>query len=165
MPCTPQTITVDASPWHDVQHYTNIILTRHPWHDLGMEWHIYITYKKKGALIGWRGEGFSRWIQVEFPKIGLEITQKNKNWKNFLKEFKSSFSSWVKEHPKIKRTLWKSSSQVSQLLSLLYIKKNVYRDDKLEEDSKCKTRRKMNWKMIQSVKQEGKRSGVWKKVR
>ena len=37
-------------------------------------------------------------------------------------------------------------------------------DDKLEEDWKCKARRKTNWKMIQSVKQVGKRSRVWKKV-
>ena len=46
----------------------------------------------------------------------------------------------------------------------LYIKKNVYRDDKLEKDWKCKARRKTNWKRIQSVKQVGKRSGVWKKM-
>ena len=34
----------------------------------------------------------------------------------------------------------------------------------MEEDAKCKARRKTYWKMIQSVKQEGKQSGVWKKV-
>ena len=55
MPCTPQTATVDASSWHNVQHYTNIILTRQPWHDLGMAWHIY-NKKKKKALTG-----FKRW--------------------------------------------------------------------------------------------------------
>ena len=41
----------------------------------------------------------------------------------------------------------------------------MYKDDKLEGDWKCKVRRKMNRKMIQSVKQEGKRSGVWKKFK
>ena len=46
----------------------------------------------------------------------------------------------------------------------IYIKKIVYRDDKLEEDWKCKTRRKTNWKRIQSVKQVEKRSRVWKKM-
>ena len=37
-------------------------------------------------------------------------------------------------------------------------------NDKLEKDWKCKTKRKTNWKRIQSVKQVGKQSGVWKKV-
>ena len=36
-------------------------------------------------------------------------------------------------------------------------------DDKLEENLKCKVRRKTNWMRIQSVKQVEKRSGVWKK--
>ena len=40
----------------------------------------------------------------------------------------------------------------------------MYKDDKLEGDWKCKVRRKTNRKMIQSVKQEGKQSGVLKKV-
>ena len=51
----------------------------------------------------------------------------------------------------------------STIVPFIYIKKNVYRDDKLEEDSKYKARRKTNWKIIQSIKQEGKRSKVWKK--
>ena len=75
------------------------------------------------------GEDFSWWIQVGFLKL-------------------------VEKHSKIKRAIWKSLSQVFQLLSPLY-KKNVYRDDKLEDNWKCKVRRKMDWKMIQSVKQEG----------
>ena len=90
--------------------------------------------RKKKHLQVWRGEYFSWWYQVGFLKLG-----------------------W--------NALWKSSSKNFQLLSPLYIyKKNVYLDDKLEEDWKCKARRKTDWKMIQSVKQVGKRSGVWKKV-
>ena len=56
-----------------------------------------------------------------------------------------------------------AGDHVSQLLSHLYIKKKVYRDNKLENDWKGKERRKTNWKRIQSVNQEGKWSGVWKK--
>ena len=69
-------------------------LTCHPPHGLGMAWYIYIyinTYK--------------------FEEVKISGG-----------EFKSGFSSWVEEHSKIKRALWKkSSSQVSQLLSPLYI--------------------------------------------
>ena len=67
-----------------------------------------------------------------------------------MKGFKLGFSSWVEEYPKIKRALWKSSSQVSQLLSPLYEKKMYIK--------------MTNWKMIESIKQEGKRIGRGFKV-
>ena len=41
-------------------------------------------------------------------------------------EFKSRFSSWVEEYPRIERALWKSSSQVHQLLAPLYIYIYIY---------------------------------------
>ena len=54
---------------------------------------IYIfRLKKKKYLQVWRGEDFSRWIEVRFLKLGWRTL---KDQKSYLKKFKSSFSTIV----------------------------------------------------------------------
>ena len=82
---------------------------------------VFLFLEKKNTYI-WKGEDFSRWIQVEFLKLGWRTP---KDQKGSLKNFKFSFST---------------------IVPFIY-KKNVYRDDKLEDDWKCKTSRKTKWSL------------------
>ena len=106
-------------------------------------------------------------FKLSFLKLGWRPpknkNKKIKNWKNFFKKNSSGVSQVGLKNTQRSKELSEKVQVKFLNYCPLYIYIYVYRDDKLEEDWKCKVRRKTNWKMIQSVKQEGKQNGIWKK--